>query len=755
MKTFKRTLAALLAAAILMQAAPAEMLLAQGYAEETAVQQTAEGEAQGAQQDDSESTAASSSEAASDSTPETSESEAASDSAENGDAAESEEVSSEAGSDSEPETGESEAASESAESEAQEDDRANRAALPREEDIAEQAAADATELQLSDLVEAKVITHSGDSITINQSHTVDNIEYSVADQLILLSNCDASDLKNKTITVNQTGTVDLAPKQDSDLKGVSYNGGTYFYKGIGSSDAPFAGSLTISVGNINFCAPFFGGLSSSATISVTGTLYWAGDGNVPMIADTYVMEGDGTAEHTLPIRVQAQAQTGGEQAATATMGSLLGTVRGGGTLAIGDVVNYTNASEVTASSSDGNAGLICNTLESGTIKITSDYTFPTKGYTVQAKDAASAADAGNAGNAGGLVGAVKSGTVIAEKSIIFPSQVLATGSAGGLVGYLAEGATLQINSTGSADASGLTVNAQNGSAGGLVGTMRDGATVELENGATITLNKPNVTGGDSAGGVVGYAQNAVFTGDTNAIKVSAPTAKGAYAGGFIGRNNITKATDASAPHTMPECVNLTDSITVGGSYAGGYFGWLELGSEKLQFTFGEEGNSSKELTVANTDASDLAGITASAYGGIAGKITSENIASTVLMQNITVKAIYNANGGNHGGLVGELGDEDSNAVYLETNNMAASGTNSNNGAWFGGFVGVLQKGSILDVTGTATVTTSGNITKGGGLVGQANEGGAVRLAGTTDFSSANYGGITATLGWLLGKTTAP
>ena len=157
---------------------------------------------------------------------------------------------------------------------------------------------------------------------------------------------------------------------------------------------------------------------------------WVGDGSVPFLANGYVFQDQKTDGHTLP----TLCFTAGENH---VLGSIFCTVKADDDQCKNEIltinganVAYNNAT-VKVSPASGNAGLICNTLQSGNICL-DGYAFPANGYTIQA--------AGN-GNAGGIIGEmgantrldIKTVTGIDTASVIITS---ATGNAGGLVGSM-------------------------------------------------------------------------------------------------------------------------------------------------------------------------------------------------------------------------------------------------------------------------------------------------------------------------------
>ena len=157
---------------------------------------------------------------------------------------------------------------------------------------------------------------------------------------------------------------------------------------MGSTDVPFTGNLTGQQTAIITNTTLFRGISSKAAINNNISVRWQGDTTKPMFAETYVLQSNGE----IPI------------AFTSGNGSLLGTVKKApdvtdACLTIGNVVTYQDKVQAGSSTSNDNIGLICNTLESGTIKL-EGYAFPTS----------TEINTGS-GSAGGLIGKMEGGVL--------------------------------------------------------------------------------------------------------------------------------------------------------------------------------------------------------------------------------------------------------------------------------------------------------------------------------------------------------
>lgn len=593
-----------------------------------------------------------------------------------------------------------------------------------------------------------------------------------AQQLILLSNCDPEQLKDINIDINVAGQIDITEKnkisQGTDLTTILKNVSNasvvasdesvaeedaeskettsvtapreYTFRGFGTKDVPFQGKITgIRPSALYVDHTFFGGLSSKAIAILGGSplqITWQGKGDIPMIADFYQFDDEKTDGHELPITVKGDSN--------GTMGSLIGTVKSADTITApqklsikNNIVDYNNASAVAVATSEGNAGLICNTLESGSICL-DGYSFTNSNYTVTSSAGYDNNNASAAGNAGGVIGVMKIGTALEIKS--------------------------GVNLT------GATVTSSNGNAGGLVGLIEKGAKITTSNDAAMTLSNPNITGTVSAGGVVGTAEDVVFADSDmlSTITVNSPTvtgngASGATVGGFIGKYTLNAASftteSAEQSLSLPNKVEIeTPTLTVSNNgVAGGYFGYLNLNG-KLTYTIGNS-----DATAKRSIAPTYENCSAEAIGAIAGKVTSDTIASTLLIQNVRVNATNSSDTGiqYHGGLIGEIGQTGENTtnnlpVYLRVDSVDISvnnpKANDEEKKGFGGITGLLAQGSIVQANNITMTTSSTTINRGGGLVGYAEKS-VINVSGTTNLSGVIYdkdSGKKAKTGWLVG-----
>ena len=516
-------------------------------------------------------------------------------------------------------------------------------------------------------------------------------------QLILLSYCDLSNATDIKIDITTTGEFDLTQvvKKGTDLSkyiksnGTSATGQTvtasqdYSYQGLGNENVPFSGTIEGQTPAIKANTTIFGGLSSSARVEQQAlSIGWSGDGTVPMLAGTYVLTD--ADEHEIPISF------------TSGTGSLIGTVKTNstGTLKISNKVSYAKTVTVGSEKSTDNAGLICNTLESGNI-VLDGYSFPTK----------TTINSGN-GAAGAMIGKIESGTL-----------------------------TITSVSNG---IEGLEVTSASGYAGSTVGEMTDQASVVVN--ADVAVASPTVSG-KYAGGFAGKVTKGNFSGEGK-ITISAPTISSgtntdSNVGGYVGDYIATEAGGATQQLPDQIVISGTPKVTtnggfaVNGGYVGGYFGMLEL---QGKFTYQIAGTSDKHVQVATDFTSGNGG----SYGAIAGKITSSQKEASVIIKNVDIDSTNGKQSYYQGGMIGELGEN----VYLQVGNVQITVSDAyakDNACGFGGIAGHLSANSVLQVTDNVKViVSSGTVTSGGGLVGYADSGSILELSGETDLSGVNY-----------------
>lgn len=569
----------------------------------------------------------------------------------------------------------------------------------KQEPSSETAAEDAS-LQASETAtEAQEIS---DTISLDNLKFVNDNTATITSpqQLILLSHCAQNEIQNITININTTGEFNLSTKIETGtdlseyLNTAASASQDYTYLGLGSTESPFKGTITGQTPAIKTNTTLFRGISSQATIDNNLSVEWLRDETKPMFAETYLLESDGTkSDGTIPITF------------TSGNGSLLGTVRQAseGTnacLTIGNIVTYRDKVQAGSSTSNDNIGLICNTLESGTIKL-EGYAFPTS-------------------------------TEINTGS----------GAAGGLIGKM-EGGVLNLTSIGGANISNLAVNSSSGSAGSIVGEMSETAQIQVNQNITIT--SPTIKG-KYAGGFAGKAVNSTLSGN-NTITVEAPTVSlggdktDSAVGGLIGDYTVkasnhtvkqlpTQIAIAETPKVTTSTKTNEAAIDVNDGNIGGYFGVLKLQGD-IQYEISGSDGTKREVKAEYT-AGD-----GGTYGTVIGKVISDNKKSSLIINHVKSNSTTKGNSYYHGGLVGEIGEN----VYLQVRNAEITVSNTTakeDACGFGGVVGHLSSNSIMSIADSVKATNSGTISGGGGLVGVASSGSILEISGTTDLSNVTY-----------------
>ena len=561
---------------------------------------------------------------------------------------------------------------------------------PSSEIAAEDASRQATETATE--AEAQEIS---DTISLNDlNFFADNTATITSpQQLILLSHCAQNEIQSITININTTGEFNLSTKIEKGtdlseyLNTAAIASQDYTYLGLGSTDVPFTGTITGQTPAIKTNTTLFRGISSQATIDNNLSVEWQGDTTKPMFAETYVLQSNGE----IPI------------AFTSGNGSLLGTVKKApdvtdACLTIGNVVTYQAEVQAGSSTSNDNIGLICNTLESGTIKL-EGYAFPTS-------------------------------TEINTGS----------GSAGGLIGKM-EGGILYLKSIDGANISNLTVNSSSGSAGSIVGEM--GGTAEIQVNQDITITNPTIKG-KYAGGFAGKVDNSTLSGDEK-ITINSPTLsseenKDSAVGGWIG-DYVVQGNNHEGK-TLPTQIDVVEpKVTMNGGNAGGYFGLLELQGD-INYQISGTEQKKKNITSVYTTGNGAG------YGTIAGKVISDNKKTSLIINHVKSNSTTNGNSYYQGGFVGEIGEN----VYLQVSDAEITVSNittTQESCGFGGVVGHLSSNSILSIADSVKVTNSGTISGGGGLVGVASSGSILEISGTTDLSGVKYN-VSQSVGQLVG-----
>ena len=555
------------------------------------------------------------------------------------------------------------------------------------EAVAEIAAAQSGTLTLDDLTGNNDITVTDSSITAKSE-----------DAMVLVSNLQPEILENRNIVIDVSGDVNLT-------KSVTWNGSSYTCKSIGDEDHPYKGTISTQA-SIKVNTTIFGTVTSEAAITAK-SIEWDGtDGTISVYADKYIFSDEETHKISVPIT------SGGSDY---VMGNFIGTVSGeAGTLEISNF-SYGEAKGTVTQSSD--AGLICNTLESGTI--------------------------------------VLNGCTLPTNSVVVTSTM---GHAGGLVGYMEAGTGLSIKLAAEQTISDMKVTANAGNAGGLAGQMDKGASLELD--GKITLSKPVIQGEDNVGGIAGYATDVAFVNTTGSmVSINGATIFsnkiGGYAGGALGTYNASEMTeypdwiyigDSDANRVLLKTSGNSSSLPESdGSVSGGIFGKLSL-SDGATYTL------TGTALYVDRDATDSNGGVGTSYGGIAGIVTQTSgegnsfiIDTAVAGNQFKVDSRPDADKKTYfnGGLIGKI----ESGVYVQVANVDIHAYNpfgSGDGRGFGGVAGRVCSDSVLKVTGQVSLTTDSykkndkKIWEGGGIAGYTEARSVIEFSGVTDMSGVYY-----------------
>ena len=338
---------------------------------------------------------------------------------------------------------------------------------------------------------------------------------------------------------------------------------------------------------------------------------------------------------------------------------------------------------------------------------------------------------GNTNSFAGVIGEIEANTSV---NLTFNNQSSATVSntasgendikdVGELCGIMKTGSSLNVTDN---TTTRPAVSSTNGNAGSLVGTMEGTASLTLS--SYPGFSNVSVTSDNGyAGGLVGKTSTEATISGLSSLESIGGTVTGKTgAGGLYGHY-----TNSASSFDIKD-YNIT--ATVSADNCGGVFGVLESNKG--------EAENALSLTIKNTSNAGTvnvrSGSTAStgAFGGLVGKYSTDNIANSLILDNLTVTANARASFGSFGGTIGYV----DGPAYIKADDMSiiATGTaRGDNEGYFGGLVGKTSdtRGVFLDLGDiTLTVNDSGGFT-GGGIVGDFKNG-VLRLSGVTDMSGA-------------------
>ena len=551
-----------------------------------------------------------------------------------------------------------------------------------------------------------------DWATINTTNKTISVKKQEA--LTLLSNCPAEKYKDYTISQvsSYTGSIMVIPAA------ITLEGTTYTFNGLGTKECPFSGKFQIK--DVKIPSALFGGLSSTAvfsedkdkeSLSITVDRdNWKANSSV--LAESYVFQGTEDTPDAFQIKVSADAKNDADKIVT---GSLIGEISGTNstnstlqpelTYSVGTTVAIKKTKSSDASVD--NAGLLCNTLLSGTLDA-SKVSVPSS-YTVNTDN----------GAAGGIVGEMQAGTTLILGNAAISADVTGTTAAGGIIG----------------NSNGATVN------------VTDSFTIG-EKGALKTIQAK-----DNAGGWIGKAENTAFTiADkeitTEPVKVTASGENG-NAGGIFGFFSC------ESEFTFDDKIKMNGTATVEGITTGGLVGVLVNNSADKKISI--QGTSGQTFSVTSA-------IEGQNMGGLIGQYSQKDARASLEISNVNAKSSITAKeNATYGGLIGLVQNQENSEAassaygYVKLDGAVSNVSvtkNSDKVINYGGIIGATgADGYFLDL-GNVMVSaendgmdaTNANC---GGLVGNL-ESGVLRLHGVTDLGSAKIKNEGITKGQLVG-----
>lgn len=532
----------------------------------------------------------------------------------------------------------------------------------------EKAAAGHTFANVNDLkgaIEAGTGERGYGSVTVEGEKAV-KIAVSDPAALVLVSNADPAIYQNAEIVPDGTfsgGGLDLTSKA-----------GDYEFLGLGSEDVPFAGKLNLGSVKITVARTLFNGLSLSngnGTIAVI----WKGTSADPIVAKKVV---GNSQTLTATVTIVDSGISNPQETDAGVTGALLGNV----TDDLSVEANYTFSGTrkgINIASTDDNAGLLVNTLESGKLTIK---------------------------RLSGISNAKGTPTVMTSA---------ANKAAGGLIGCVGEGAAVEVASA--LDVSNFTVKAtgNEGAAGGFIGRATKLTLTFAGEGSVKPAQKVGDVATTYAGGAIGdvsFATASVLTpgkislGDDAVTPVELSAKK--RAGGLFGRLDITNGdVTIRGGNYKSKLAGGHDNINDRGSY-GGIAGNVcgGDGSSIRALKIETQDDAAVQIEIERADSGKLYYI-----GGVVGyQDGDESIQRT--------------------------------AIVLDGAEVAISGAAypySGDGK-LGGAVGVVDKNQLLDVRDFKLSSANEIGKQNGGSAGVAGSAwrGIIKFSGTTNLSDALF-----------------
>lgn len=567
-------------------------------------------------------------------------------------------------------------------------------------------------------------------------------EYSITDAqgFVTIARLSRSfDFAGYTFSLGQRASFTLAAREN-DLNA---------FFGIGCEAYPFRGRIEMTSGvtdhtylKLEGWPTLFNYLSSSAAIVTRGDKYLFSDSSGQfslagvLVADSAVLDIGG-------FRFAAANQSGVLSAGD--VGLVAGVIRAGGAgrVSIGLSDAFAPGVTYTVSSTDGNAGGLFGTVESG---VEVEITLAAFGAEVTAAKGGAGvlvgkncgsfslngrldvnAASGAAGAAAGLVGENAGGADLSFGELNIENITVTGQYAGGVVGKNVSGASVSLG--GNVSITGISVTGSR--AGGMFGVSQgeviiaDGASANVESATVLAANSTADSAEDSAaviGGVFGETDTAP-RGTFSVSNVSLGGATGASIGamgGFAGSFTAGSASDAEVTVGGVSITSSSFDAALCGtdSAVGGYFGIV---TAKVPLTLLSDGISG-ESRFNNAKSGTLGGV----IGRLEGDVTLRGQSGTFNIKNIFDNSGFSGTLGGAVGLVGEGG-------HLCAAGLSIDNTMSAIGAGMADAVGIVKAGAAVCIDGIAYKNNMASV-----LISETEQGASLRLSGTVRDNSAKF-----------------
>lgn len=451
--------------------------------------------------------------------------------------------------------------------------------------------------------------------------------------LILLSNVNPSEYKEKGINLVTTSGWDLTGTAEIDKK-------TYSFLGLGDDANPYEGKFEFDKKtsaekfSITTTKALFHALSTKADLdpisfSISKTFSIT---TKPLLAEKLKNSGDGTKLTSTVVLSNLNF----DEIQEAAIGGLIGTMEEGSRAEITFTNNFSNSLKV---SGESHTGLFCNTMEPGA-SLTATFKNNVKN-TVSVEATASGTDAG------GFVGQMKADSQLTIAGTSAAQVSSASGNAGGLAGSVTDGKiSVQAENGENEAAAGkfvfadtLTLKADSEkAAGGLIGAYsvtKGGIDNGTVNSISYDLSEYEfhsiaVSGGEDVGGLFGVLKNTSTSSTTVAVSgkttdaittkvISESEVKNL--GGLIGAYDTVTSIDRNSAAVMKNTLaikgtsNAADpdirAVSTGGSKASTTYGGV-IGAVS--------GSSYVEIENVSASTADMKNSTTTSVGGLVGKL---------------------------------------------------------------------------------------------------------------------------------------